>query len=579
MKRIHFDWTVVLLVLILAAAFGVRVYGINFPLYHWDEGLSLNDAFYAVGNSMAMLSYEHGSLYTYILLLVWTPLVMALQRGLPGSFDFFLVFYQNPLLLEMTGRLVSVLASTGTVLAVYVLAQRLYSRTAGLIAAFFLALTFVHVAESHYMRVYALTALFSTLAIYYCIRIVDNHRIQDYFLGGLFVGLATATQYSVIVLIAPLLIAHVTTARREWGGSAWSHLLNKPLLIALDTAAVVFFLTTPYALIEFPMFAGHMKWFFLSFANHAWVSPEGQPVWLFYLTEHLTGGMGPGLEVVAIVGVLYTVYRHRARDLVLAAFPIVLFVSLNSGPNFARYVLPIVPLLLISASKLLCDLSDRFALQFRTWERQTALSVVACGLVIPSALNIVRFDFWLTQPDTRSLATEWIESNIPSDTKIVIEGGGFLGPTVPPSRTMLDAQIASGAPNDFGALSWRALRASLLDRSGYQVDIVARIDREYRGGILVGFIPSARIYADKGIDYLVTVNWMIRDENDSYTASFQESLDALYDRIAEFRPTHMFRYDPYAWRMDYAALAQVVPGQPEFGGPLLTIYRLHGSGE
>ena len=60
-------------------------------------------------------------------------------------------------------------------------------------------------------------------------------------------------------------------------------------------------------------------------------------MFLFYLTEHLRNGMGTGLELVALAGVVYTAYRHRWQDAVLLAFPLVLYVTLAKGENFARY--------------------------------------------------------------------------------------------------------------------------------------------------------------------------------------------------------------------------------------------------
>ncbi len=562
----------VLLALIVVLALAVRAYSINFPLYHWDERLTFSDVFFAVGNNLEMLTYEHGSLLTYILLFIWYPLIALAHQTLPGTYEFFLTYYQDPSWLALTGRLVSAAASTGSVVAVYVLGKHCYNRTVGLVAAFFLAATFLDVAESHYMRVYALTSFFSVLAALFSIRILEESRAKNYILAGLFAGLATAAQYTVVFLIVPLVAAHVIAVRRRWGSALWRRLFSKEILVGLDSAGIAFFLATPYALIQFPAWAGYMKWFVLNRAATTWVSPEGQPVWLFYLTEHLAGGMGVALELVAMLGVAYLLYRHRPHDLLLLLFPALLFITLNGGPNYARYALPLLPVLCIAAANLLYGM---FA-----WTRRwlsprlsvVALSTSALALGIPSMTNIIRFDYWLSQPDTRALATEWIQTNVPPDSTIATEGLDILGPSIPVNDAMFES-AASKARTKFEREEVRAMRASGRGGPGYQVTQLFRLDEETRGGVKVGQVASAQSYWDAGIDYLVTVNWMKRTADTQYGPEFQQSLETFYKPIAEIRPTVVFRYDPYAWRVDYEALARVVPGKAQVGGPLLTIYR------
>jgi hypothetical protein len=281
--------------------------------------------------------------------------------------------------------------------------------------------------------------------------------------------------------------------------------------------------------------------------SRTWVSPEGQPVWLFYLTEHLRNGLGTGLEVIALGGIIYAMAKRLPQDWILLAFPLPLFLTLAKGENFARYALLLLPFLVIAAARLIYDVTQWAELK---WSRHWTWAVIvfAVGLVVPSGLNIARYDFMITQPDTRTLAAQWIDAHIPDGATIAVEGAGVLGPVVP-------------------------ARPNQPDGRTYQVDTVFRLDQRHEGGILVGSISSADYYASRGIDYLVTVNWMQGESESGYSKEFQDSLEADYAPIAEFAPTIDFRFDPYAWRMDYNALAQVIPGKPETGGPRLTVYR------
>jgi hypothetical protein len=313
---------------------------------------------------------------------------------------------------------------------------------------------------------------------------------------------------------------------------------------------------------------------FLSHAVfHTWVSPEGQPVFLFYLTEHLRNGMGTGLELVALAGVVYTAYRHRWQDAVLLAFPLVLYVTLAKGENFARYAVLLLPFLAITAARLLHDAAGWLETRFSHAWANGLLVMLAVLLVIPSAANIMRFDFWLAQPDTRQLATQWITANIPDNSKIVVEGWGVLGPPLPESRAVIAAKMASQQAGSIENLKLAAIRANMPEGPGYNLEMVLRLDERGEAGAVVE-IPTMQYYAQRGFEYLVTVDWVPREFGDQYSPQFQESLDTLYEQIADFQPTIAFKFDPYAWRMDYMALARVIPGQPGTGGPHLRLYRL-----
>jgi hypothetical protein len=204
--------------------------------------------------------------------------------------------------------------------------------------------------------------------------------------------------------------------------------------------------------------------------------------------------------------------------------------------------------------------------------------MLAAFLVIPSAVNIIKFDYWLTQPDTRLMVAQWIKANVPDNSTMVVEGAGVLGPPLPVSRAIIAASMASQPGGSIEYLQLAAIRANLPEGPGYSINTVFRLDQRHEGGMVVETIPSVQYYAQRGFDYLVTVDWMQRDDADHYSAEFQESLDTLYEQIADFQPTIAFRFDPYAWRMDYEALDRVNPGQSGAGGPHLRIYRLriHG---
>ncbi len=566
--------SIFILGLILVSACAVRAYGLNFPRFHWDENIAFDNTLYASYAQLREPTYVHGSLLSYLFLVLWYAYLL-LHGVAPTAQNLMMAFFRDSVPFVVVARSLLVLAGTGTVLGVYLLGKQMYNRSTGLLAAFFLAFIFLHVSESHYARGHILATFFVTLAVFFASRILGEGRGRDYALAGVCVGLATAAQYSAILAIIPLIVAHGLWAwknRQAKSLRAW--MFDRSMLLGLDCAAAAFFIATPYALLDFSFFAGEMKWFLTSVVSRTWVSSEGQPVWLFYLTEHLRNGMGSGLELVALVGIIYAVVKRTPWDWIILAFPLPLFFTLARGENFARYALLLLPFLSIAAARVICDMmlwaEQRWS---KHWAWGGIVIVFAIVLVIPSALNIARYDFMLTQPDTRALASEWISANIPDGATVVVEGAGVLGPAVPTSIDLLDRQLAAQDRNSAGYIYLQSEIANQHSVHAYNVDTVFRLDQQHVGGILVGSIQSADYYANRGIDYMITVSWMQSESESGYSNEFQDSLMADYTRIAEFAPTIDFQFDPYAWRMDYAALGRVNIGQALVGGPVLTIYQ------
>ena len=131
---------VLLLALFVLLAFALRVLRVDFQPLWWDEGYSVWFATHPLGQMAALTAQDiHPPLY-YALLHGWI--------GLLGA---------GPVSL----RLLSVLFGVLAIPAIYLAGRRMLSRRAGLIAAFLLAISPLHVYYSQEVRMYGLVALLS----------------------------------------------------------------------------------------------------------------------------------------------------------------------------------------------------------------------------------------------------------------------------------------------------------------------------------------------------------------------------------------------------------------------------------
>ena len=164
--------------------------------------------------------------------------------------------------MRYVGRTLSALADVGTVLLVFVLGRRLYSRNVGLLAAGLTALAVIHVQHSHFYRPETFTVLLTLACIWATLRMVERRRLRDSALLGLMLGLALAPKVNVLPLLAPLALGYLYRLLDEAEGR-WADIQPEMVqkiaghaLLAAAVALGVFFLTTPYAFIDIGAFIG-----------------------------------------------------------------------------------------------------------------------------------------------------------------------------------------------------------------------------------------------------------------------------------------------------------------------------------
>jgi hypothetical protein len=157
--------------------------------------------------------------------------------------------------------------------------------------------------------------------------------------------------------------------------------------------------------------------------------------------------MGLPLFVTALVGLGVALYRHGKAEIILLAFPLPYFLVIGTwSSRFERYTLPLLPFLALLAALGLATLAaavrTRVARsgEMARWARPgLGLTLAALVLVAPEVLRIVHWHMLLARPDTRVVAGEWIEREIPNGARIAMEP---YSPAVRLSPDMVRAQRA-----------------------------------------------------------------------------------------------------------------------------------------
>jgi hypothetical protein len=144
------------------------------------------------------------------------------------------------------------------------------------------------------------------------------------------------------------------------------------------------------------------------------------------------------------MGAAIAIWRRHRWDLIWCAL-VVLFLgvmTLADRPGQERYILPIVPAIWLLAA--------RAASVFAGQRGRVMVTVIAVIVIIP-LFALIRQDYMWTRPDTRVLAKNWIESNVPDGSKILMDGMRyrFIGsPPLKPDQATVNRRVKGAASEE-----------------------------------------------------------------------------------------------------------------------------------
>jgi hypothetical protein len=414
------------LAIILATAAVARLCGINFGLPHLncrpDEG-----AVVAIAGGI-----YHGDLnphhfnYPELFMLAVAGVMHALNAAgrlfdllaIPWSID--AIGSGNP---YRIARYLSASAGIATVLVLFRIGSRLFGRTAGLAAAAFLSLAFLHVRDSHFGVTDVPMTFLTLVAFLFIVRFAESGATRDLVAAAAMSGLATSTKYNAALIALPAILVIFADA----------HGIRRPLVPQLRRLGLyasimlgAFLVTSPYTLLEFREFLADVTYESRHLREgHGVLLSRG---WIHHLASTLRYGLGLPLLAAGISGFVLLLWQDRYKGLVVSLFPISYYVLLGSGYTvFARYMLPVVPFLCLMAGYAVTESAQALAVRVRRPHLVPAF--VTAGVILlltPSAISVVQFDRLISRTDSRLAARIWVERLFPEKTTIAqigSEGG------------------------------------------------------------------------------------------------------------------------------------------------------------
>lgn len=541
-----------ILVVILAAALILRIWGIGFGLpfvYHYDEHFYINTALNLGAGVMHNPPYAPVGLsnflfgeYTIYYLLGWLSGAFATPQAFEAAFR------ADPTVVYTLARLTTALFGTLAVAAVFLMGRHTFGVWVGLVAAGFMAANFLQVRDSHYAVPDVPMSCGVALAVGLASVGLHTGKLRYVQASALVGGLAIALKWTAIPVVAPIGWAAILVIDQR-SGSIVKKLGNPKLLSVGLLCGLGFALGSPQVLLNpVPYFSEAMGQYNSGRAGgfDFW-QVDTVTGWCFYL-KVLLQGAGVIIFALAGLGLLKAVIRPARVGAVvlLLLFPMLYYLAMGATRHyFARYTLPMIPFMMLFAGIGVVQLVSWIV---KSEKRYIPLLVVTgtVAAILPLARSL-RSDLLLSREDTRTLAKRWIESAIPAGARIAVDWPVHTPPLATSERTVPDSKRVYDV---------------------YEV-----------GGLGLSTHP-ATWYQSEAFDYLITSSFiydipLVQRDLDQTRTAFYRSLDDLLPLVKTFYPCDDPSELPFVFDEIYGPIVGL--WRRERPGPVIKIYAIPSS--
>jgi hypothetical protein len=577
---------------ICVGALALRLIGLQYGLpavYNPDEVAIMARALGFAKGTLNPHNFLYPTLYFYVLF-AWVGAYLAFVwvTGRAASLaDLQKLYFTDPTAIYSAGRTLGAVAGSASVWLVHRLGAWIGDSRTAVAAALFLAVSPLHVRDSHYVK-HDVPATLAIVAAYLAMTRLwprPNGQVTktagsndakvglppsmlDTAIAGAATGVAFSTHYYCIFLALPLSWVIFQRARAAGAAAVVRH-----LAVAAGASAISFFALSPFLLVE-PLTALRDIT-----ANRAIVVDRAVATGAFgpagrYADMLVRDSMGLPVVALALIGALWMLAVDRRRAILLLAFPVPFLLFITNTAPASRYLNPVLPFVAIFAGWALSRLSTHV-------RAQPALFWVAVlAAALPGALASIRSDVFFRQDDTRTLARAYVESHIPAGSGILVQP--YSVPLIM-SRAALEEALASHLGSTSAASTKFQLQLSLdpYPDPAYRLVYLGTggldVDKLYVSVEQVGGPDGLALLRRLGVAFVVLKRY---NKTDPDSLPFLTALAREGRRIAAFSPyrpgvtdAEQARIDPFLHNTDTR-----IDDALERPGPPLEIWQLDGAG-
>ena len=378
--------------------------------------------------------------------------------------------------LRIIGRVLSALADLGTVSGVAMLGRRFFSPSVGLLASVFTAFAVIHIQLAHFFTFDTFITFFSIWALYFLYKVMKTGDKKYSIISGALIGVGIASKFSVFVLLAPFLTAHIVFALQKIIRSPSKNTQLSEIvfsgIMGISAAFIAFTLVQPYALLDWATFWSHIqeqsemvrrlrdypytrqyidttaylyqtiqmgRWglgwplTLLSIASIIWALTRGKniagilsttaivivipAIILLFTDGYIALFTASSISLAGLISTRILHIDKYANTILLMSWVIpYLLITGSFEVKFIRYILPVLPILFVMCSALLMTkISESRNYKSAIWSTLvivTVFTTVIYGLSIKSVYS---------NKHTAVSAAHWLNEKEPNGAKLLKE--------------------------------------------------------------------------------------------------------------------------------------------------------------
>ena len=434
-----------LFISIVLLAVVLRLWGIwhGYPYsYYSDEAHFVKRALSFGSGDLNPHWFHKPAFYMYILFCEYSLyFLFGKIVGLwPSMSEFAVSYIKNPGAFYLIGRFTTVLFSLGSIWVVYRIGEKHFRKNTGIVAALLLSLSYGHVAASQDIKADTPAMFFAILSVLFLLNYVQKEKNRDLILAAAFAGLGTATKYYPIVMLMPIVLGVILVhCSAEVSFAGRTSKIARLVALVFIAFSLFYFICSPYNFFD-PL--GRQTTFKPVSSLVSKISqifgPEkiersgdfiGQRMGIlpgainYFKVLISKTGMGIIIGTISILGFCYLFSKMNKQYFLFLFYPAVfMLTSVFLYPGYAepRHQLPIYPFLALTGAALIVC----FAKSKRLASSPVHIGVIVSLLLLYPLYNIVDRAISVSEEDTRNIAKYWIEQNIPSETKILVDENG-----------------------------------------------------------------------------------------------------------------------------------------------------------
>jgi len=429
------------------------------------------------------------------------------------------------------------LIGAGGPIVIFLVGRRLFGNRVGLVAALLMAVAFLPVHWSHFATNDVAAMVAATLSLLGSALILKNPGWRAYLVAGAGLGVAVGTKYTAGIVLLPLL----TAAFFHWRADRRRAFVG--VAVAGVASVIIFLLAVPSLVVDTQSVLDELNRLNLPGEGSPKIGQAQESGFRYYLWV-LTWGLGWLACAGAVFGGVWLAVKDRRAALVLIPAPIAYLLFMGGQPAFfGRWLLPVFPFIVLLAAFGAVRLAD-FVTRRLGWSPVPVLVVLTALLCAQSLIHVVHMNRALGRTDTRTMAAEWMQANVPP-------GDGFV------DQYLLIRYLVD---RDAVGEKWEVIPMNLGPSTGGAGP--GWIDRWEREGVC--WVSAGSQYYDR-----VFTDEHLRPGPAAYYRALEERAEVAF-HASSYRPGE----GPVPFNFDWAS--NLYPFAFERPGGDVTIYRLQG---